>query len=137
MESEVGRGWRGVTRAGVTCPTSFNILLPRLKGLCLFLRPPMHPSLFLLFPLALDLTLGHVTRPDTAPPMPQLTEPFSVGGTLELLVMVVPGQDPAGRGGLVLTSSNGRGGRGGQLHPLLPVHVRVWEVLFWVSTSMA
>lgn len=70
----------------------------------------MHPSLFLLFPLALDLTLGHVTRPDTAPPMPWLTEPFSVGGTLELLVTVVPGQDPAGRDGLVLTSSGGGGG---------------------------
>lgn len=107
METEVGWGWTGVTRAGVTCPASFNGLSPRLKGLRLFLKPPAHPSLFLLFPPASDLTLGRVTRPDPAPPTPRLTEPVSVAGTLELLVTMVTGQDPAGGDGLVLTSSGG------------------------------
>lgn len=107
METKVGWGWKGVTGAGVTCLTSFDGLSPRLKGLRLFLQPPTHPSLFLLFPLALDLTLGRVTRPDSAPPTPRLTELFSVGGTLELLVTMVTGQDPAGRDGLVHTRSAG------------------------------
>ena len=58
----------------------------------------------LLFPLVFDLTLGCVTRPDSASPAPRLMEPFSVGGTLELLVTMVTWQDPAGRDRLVLTS---------------------------------
>lgn len=103
METEVGRGWKGVTGAGMTRPTSFNGLFLRLKGLCLFLKPPIHPFLFLLFPLVFDLTLGCVARPDSTSPAPGLTGPFSVGGTPELLVTTVTWQDPGGRDRLVLT----------------------------------
>lgn len=54
MEPEVGWGCNGVPGAGATCPTSFSGLSWRLKGSCLFLKPPIHSFLFLLFSLVLE-----------------------------------------------------------------------------------
>lgn len=132
METEVGRGWKGVAGAGMTRPTSFNGLFLRLKGLCLFLKPPIHPFLFLLFPLVFDLTL--VWPGQT--PLPLHLAHWAI------LCRWYPGVagyygDLAGPWWKRQAGPYPLRWGGGQLHPVLPVHLGAWGVLFLVNVAIA